>query len=91
MQKNIQRLAEYASANGLNVRPHTKTHKSLKIAQMQLDHGASGLTVAKLGEAEVMANAAEDILLAYPALDPWRTERLAKLAAKKTLRVAVDS
>ena len=51
----------------------------------------SGLTVAKVGEAEIMAEVADDILVAYPAIDPARTARLARLAAHATLRVAVDS
>ena len=42
--------------------------------------GAVGLTAAKVGEAELMAEVADDILLAYPAIDPARTARLAHLA-----------
>ena len=42
-----------ADANNVKLRPHTKTHKSVTLAKQQLAHGASGLTVAKVGEAEV--------------------------------------
>ncbi len=91
VRQNIQRLADYAAAHRLKVRPHTKTHKSLRVARLQLKAGAAGLTVAKLGEAEVMADACGDLLLAYPALDPWRASRLAALATRLTLHVAVDS
>jgi D-serine deaminase-like pyridoxal phosphate-dependent protein len=58
---------------------------------MQLEAGCRGLAVAKVGEAEVMANVCDDLLLAYPALDSARTTRIAKLAASKTVRVGVDS
>jgi len=73
------------------LRPHTKTHKSLRIAEMQLLAGACGLTVAKVGEAEVMAEVCRDILLAYPTVDMHRCQRVAQLAHRITMRVALDS
>jgi D-serine deaminase-like pyridoxal phosphate-dependent protein len=91
VRRNIERLAEYGRQHDIDIRPHAKTHKSLRVAEMQLDAGAVGLTTAKAGEAAVMAAASDDLLVAYPALDPARTERLAKLALHKTVRVAVDS
>jgi D-serine deaminase-like pyridoxal phosphate-dependent protein len=89
--RNIERLATYASEHELDVRPHTKTHKSRQLGALQMAGGAVGLTAAKVGEAEVMASVADDILLAYPAIDPARTARLAKLARHVTVRVAIDS
>lgn len=91
VQRNIARLAEYATQYDLAVRPHTKTHKLVRVSEMQMEGGATGLTMAKVGEAEVMAKAADDLLVAYPALDRSRADRLAKLARHKTVRVAVDS
>ena len=88
---NLSRLATYAKNRNIGIRPHTKTHKSLEMAARQLRLGAVGLTAAKVGEAEAMANAGDDLLLAYPASDPARTVRLATLAKTKTVRVAVDS
>ncbi|MEX0677236.1 MAG: alanine racemase [Pirellulales bacterium] len=89
--RNLERLADYGDEHELAIRPHTKTHKSRQLAQLQLEAGAVGLTAAKVGEAELMAEVADDVLLAYPAIDPARTARLAHLAAHVTLRVAVDS
>ncbi len=89
--RNILRMETYAAEHDLGVRPHTKTHKSRHMADLQLSAGAVGLTAAKVGEAEIMAEVADDILLAYPAIDPARTSRLAHLAAHCTLRLAVDS
>jgi D-serine deaminase-like pyridoxal phosphate-dependent protein len=91
VRRNVERMAAYSREHGLRLRPHTKTHKSLLLARMQMEHGAAGLTVAKAGEAEVMAAAADDILMAYPAVEPTRCETLARLAREKTVRVAVDS
>lgn len=95
VRRNISRMADYTKAVGVANRPHTKTHKSIAIAGLQLAAGAVGLTVAKVGEAEVLALAFADrhpdILVAYPAVDPARTVRLAALARSATIRVAVDS
>lgn len=91
VERNIKRMAAYAEQQDLDLRPHTKTHKSRDLAAAQLAAGAVGLTVAKVGEAEVMSAVGSDLLLAYPAIDPARTERLAKLARHHTVRVAVDS
>jgi len=95
VRRNIERLASYAAAHGIAVRPHTKTHKSVDIARQQLVAGAGGLTVAKLGEAEALLPAFEgreaDLLVAYPLVDTPRTQRLARLARTATVRVALDT
>ena len=88
---NIQRMASYAANHKLRLRPHTKTHKSLRLAQHQLEAGAIGLTVAKVGEAETLAAVCKDILVAYPIVDAQRAERLARLAETTNLTVAIDS
>ena len=95
VRRNIERMAAYTKARGIANRPHTKTHKSIAIAGIQIASGATGLTVAKVGEAEVLSRAfsdrAPDILVAYPAVDPARTMRLAALARTARIRVAVDT
>lgn len=89
--RNLNRLADYGVQHELDIRPHTKTHKSRQLADLQIGLGAVGLTAAKVGEAELMSEVADDILLGYPAIDPARTKRLAHLAKHVTLRVAIDS
>jgi D-serine deaminase-like pyridoxal phosphate-dependent protein len=91
VRRNINRMADYARSQQLGLRPHTKTHKSKMLGRMQLDAGAVGLTVAKAGEAAVMADVCDDILMAYPAVDPQKCRDLAELARTKTVRVGVDS
>jgi D-serine deaminase-like pyridoxal phosphate-dependent protein len=91
VQRNIARLAAYGREHKLAIRPHTKTHKSIRMAKLQLEAGAAGLTVAKVGEAQTMAHAGKDLFIAYPALDPWRREHLANLAKTHTVRVGFDS
>lgn len=92
VRRNVDRLALYVREHGLKLRPHTKTHKSRRLAAMQVEAGACGVTVAKAGEAQVLADAVDDLLLAYPAVDAPRCRLLAELAKRgKTVRVAVDS
>src|SRR5262245_20265363 len=67
VEQNIERMARAMAERGVALRPHTKTHKSVRLARMQLDHGAHGITVGTLGEAEVMADGGiRDIFIAYP-------------------------
>lgn len=92
VRRNLRRMADYVASHGLKLRPHTKTHKSRLIGKMQLDLGATGLTVAKPGEARVMSEVADDILMAYPAVDSARAGQIAELSrGGKTMRVALDS
>jgi D-serine deaminase-like pyridoxal phosphate-dependent protein len=92
LENNIRSMAEYSRSHNLNLRPHTKTHKIPAIAQMQLEAGSRGITVAKAGEAEVMADAGiDDILLAYPVFGRSKLARLAALARERKILVAVDS
>jgi D-serine deaminase-like pyridoxal phosphate-dependent protein len=64
VRRNIATLITYARKHNLNVRPHTKTHKSLRVARMQTEAGCTGLTFAKLGEIDAMGSATDDLLLA---------------------------
>lgn len=92
VERNLQRMAGYCAAHGLNLRPHTKTHKTIEAAQMQLAMGAHGLTVAKVGEAEVMvASGAKQLLVAHPILGDEKIVRLANLCGETDILVAVDS
>ena len=80
VERNVARLASYAAEHHVAIRPHTKTHKSLWMAGRQIAAGAIGLTAAKVGEAEIMARAARDLLVAYPVVDAHRCSRVARLA-----------
>lgn len=92
MERNLRRVAEYARAHQLRLRPHTKTHKIPALGRRQLDSGAAGLTVAKVGEAEVMLAAEPpDLLVAYPVIGRRKLERLMEVARRTTLTVALDS
>ena len=92
LARNLDRVAEYSRAHGLRLRPHTKTHKSLRIAGRQLESGAAGLTVAKVSEAEVMIGAQPaGMLVAYPVIGHSKLERLMAVARRTHVTVALDS
>lgn len=90
---NIDAMASRLAAKGVNLRPHAKTHKSPKIARLQIDHGAHGLTVATLAEAEVFAaDGFDDIFIAYPLYAVGsKASRLHELGSTIRLSVGVDS
>ncbi|HEX9653567.1 MAG TPA: D-TA family PLP-dependent enzyme [bacterium] len=92
LEANIAGMAALAKRHGVNLRPHTKTHKCPEIAKMQIAAGATGITCAKLGEAEVMAAAGvEDILIANEIIGEPKFKRLIDLSKQATICVAVDS
>jgi D-serine deaminase-like pyridoxal phosphate-dependent protein len=92
MEANLRRVADYACTNGLRLRPHTKTHKSVALAKRQLALGAAGLTVAKVSEAQVMLGASPaDVLVAFPVIGRAKLERLVEVARRARVTVALDS
>ena len=81
LRRNLARAQSAADAAGLALRPHIKTHKSLRLAQEQIARGAVGVTCQKLAEAEVMADGGiDDILLTYNILGAAKLARLRALA-----------
>lgn len=89
-RRNIDRMQAAADARGIRLRPHTKTHKSPLIARWQIERGAAGICCAKLGEAEVFAEAGiADIRLPYP-LNPVNAGRVIALLDRTRLSFIVD-
>lgn len=92
VEGNIARMAERVRKGGKDLRPHTKTHKTPELARMQLQAGAIGLTVAKVGEAEVMADAGfGDILIANEIVGAPKLARIMALLRRVRVIVGVDS
>jgi D-serine deaminase-like pyridoxal phosphate-dependent protein len=91
MESNLARMAQYAAAHDLALRPHTKTHKSPLLAAEQVRRGAAGLTVAQLHEAQVMGDVSPNILLAHPPVGAPKLERLLALSPDSDIITALDS
>jgi len=90
MERNLSRMADYCREKNLRLRPHTKSHKIPELAKRQMM--GQGITVAKIGEAEVMLDAGiTDILIAYPIIGRGKTEKLAELATRAGITVSLDS
>ncbi|MEP6619411.1 MAG: alanine racemase [bacterium] len=91
LERNLQRVAAYASSHGLQLRPHVKTHKSVFVAKAQLENGACGLTCATPFEVEVMSPHCTDLLLAYPPASASVARRIAAIDPSVRVTVALDS
>jgi 3-hydroxy-D-aspartate aldolase len=93
LDRNIAAMAAHALAAGVALRPHAKTHKSLRIAERQIATGAIGICCATLGEAEVMvAGGIPGVHITSPQVIPAKIARLVALnaAAHRGLSVVVD-
>ncbi|MEP7270249.1 MAG: DSD1 family PLP-dependent enzyme [Acidobacteriota bacterium] len=54
---NIAAMAAFTKSAGIDLRPHSKTHKCPEVARRQLTAGAIGISVATIREAEAMTDA----------------------------------
>lgn len=93
VRRNIIDMQRQITAAGCALRPHIKTHKMPLFARMQIEAGACGITCAKVGEAEIMADGGiQDIFIAYPLVGAFRIRRALELAPRlRRLILAVDS
>ena len=92
VEHNLAKMQAYCDSHGLRLRPHIKTHKMPAFARRQVELGACGITCQKLGEAEIMADAGlDDILISYPLLGGTKALRLAALARRVSVSVAMDN
>lgn len=90
IQQNIDRAIEIAGGVE-QIRPHVKTHKMLKVGEMQVASGITHFKCATIAEAEMMAQAgARDILIAYQLSAP-RIAQLAKLTQLYPESIAFSS
>ncbi len=92
LSTNLENMQRKADASGVRLRPHTKTHKSIDLARRQLDQGASGIAVAKVGEAEIyVAAGITDVRIAYVTIGEEKFERIVKLMDQARISFCVDT
>ena len=97
MERNLQRMADYAQAHNMKLRPHAKMHKSATLGLRQMQAGAVGLCVQKTSEAEALAAAGvHDLYISNEVIAPAKLARVAALARQLAaqgghLAIAVDS
>ncbi len=92
-ERNVALMAEHCRRNGLSLRPHAKTHKSVTIAKAQIAAGAIGQCCAKLGEAEAMGEGGiQSIVVTSPVVTAQGIARAMALNAKiSDLMLTVDN
>src|SRR5260370_39720268 len=77
VDRSIAEMASFAKAHKVNLRPHSKTHKSADIARRQIKAGALGVCCAKPGEAEALGEAGiESLHITPPVVTPQAITRL---------------
>jgi D-serine deaminase-like pyridoxal phosphate-dependent protein len=92
LERNITHMAHLAADAGVQLRPHTKSHKTAALAQRQLAAGAAGITVAKLDEAEAyLRQGVRDIFVANEVAGDHKWARAAALQELGSVAVGVDS
>jgi D-serine deaminase-like pyridoxal phosphate-dependent protein len=93
-RRNVEGFQAYVSGHGLKGRPHIKTHKLPRMAELQLDVGAVGITCQKVSEAEAMVAGSariRDVLITYNILGAGKLAHLRALAQKVELGVVADN
>lgn len=93
LEHNIGVIAGHYRDTAVKLRPHVKNHKSPQIAWMQVNAGGTtgGICAAKVSEAEVFVEAGfPNVLIANQVVAPAKLLRLASLAKRVDLMVAVD-
>ncbi len=89
--RNLATMAAFFRDRPAKLRPHFKNHKCVTLAKRQLAAGAVGLTCAKLGEAEVLVDhGIQDVLIANQVVGEAKMARLAQLATRARIGVAID-
>ena len=89
---NIRMMQRRADELGLTLRPHIKTHRMPYFAGLQTEAGAAGIACAKIGEAEVMADAGiGDIFIANEVIGLDKYERLRALCRSAHVRIGIDN
>ena len=90
MESNLAHMAAKLQAERL--RPHTKTHKSVALAKRQIAHGAQGITVAKISEAEkFIQHGLDDVRIAYTLVGKAQLDRVIQLSQKAHISFCIDT
>lgn len=93
VDRNIEAMFANFKDKPVSIRPHLKTAKSPVFAKKLIEMGATGICVAKLSEAEVMAqNGVSDILITTEIIGKAKMEKLFDLLREHPMvRLVVDS
>lgn len=93
LEFNLEVMRKHSIENKINIRPHCKTHKCSKLAKLQIEYGAIGVSVAKISEAEVLIREGiANILITSPIITKNKISRLvACLEKAPSTLIVVDN
>lgn len=92
LMRNLEKMQTYANAHKVGLRPHSKTHKMAYIVNKQLELGATGVTVAKISEAETLSKEGiGNIFIANEFMGKSKFKRLLELSKIIEVSFGVDS
>ena len=92
MEQNLRTMAQFFQTQNAKLRPHFKNHRVIEFAHKQIDHGARGITCARLWHAEKLVNAGiKNILIANELAGETQLRRFIELSKEAPVVVAVDS
>jgi 3-hydroxy-D-aspartate aldolase len=90
-EANLRRLPQEIAGRAVRLRPHAKTHKCPIIALKQVELGAVGVCVQKVGEAEAMVEGGvRDVLVTNEIVGRQKLRRLMALAHLARIGVCAD-
>jgi len=81
-ENNIHKMKNFILNNNVKLRPHAKMHKSINVAEYQINFGgAHGICCQKVSEAEVFARGGiKDILVTNQITDQLKINRLTNIS-----------
>lgn len=93
LRRNAARMLQHCDAQGVLLRPHLKTSKSVDVARIATGGRMSGVTVSTLAEAEHFALAGFDDLLYAVGITPNKFDHVGGIMAAtgRTVTLCLDS
>jgi D-serine deaminase-like pyridoxal phosphate-dependent protein len=92
MERNLESMARFFRNRPAKLRPHFKNHRVLELAARQMEHGAIGITCARLWQAERLANfGIRNILIANEIAGEGPLGRFVELSREVPVLLAVDN
>jgi D-serine deaminase-like pyridoxal phosphate-dependent protein len=92
MEQNLRTMARFFEGRAAKLRPHFKNHRVLELAALQIEHGAIGITCARLWQAERLVNyGIRNILIANEIAGEMQLHHFVELSKEAPIIIGVDS
>ncbi|KTC88170.1 alanine racemase [Legionella drozanskii LLAP-1] len=83
-------MRQHSQNTQVNIRPHVKTHKCSKLAKLQIEYGAIGISAAKVSEAQALIDVGiNNILITSPVITENKIRRLISCIKKAPETIVV--